>query len=138
MLLTIIGPIFLVVGLGLLVGSFGAYTRTKRFLATAREARAEVVGMDERHGGSGQSRSYHPILRYRTQEGVTKELVSPVGSNPPRYKKGDSVAVLYDPAKPDDMRIHSFGSVWIVPLILAFVGVIFIVVGSVLTFVMGH
>jgi hypothetical protein len=124
--------------LGLLVGSFGAYTRTKRFLATAREARAEVVGMDERHGGNSQSRSYHPILRYRTQEGVTKELISPVGSNPPRYKKGDSVAVLYDPAKPDDMRIHSFGSVWIVPLILAFVGVIFIVVGSVLTFVMGH
>ena len=136
-MLTIIGPIFLVVGLGLLAGSFGAYSRTKRFLAKAREARAEVVGMDERHGGSSQSRSYHPILRYRTQEGVTKEIVSSVGSNPPRYKKGDSVAVLYDPSNPDDMRIHSFGSVWIVAMILAFVGVIFVVVGSVLTFVMG-
>lgn len=137
-MLTIIGPIFLVVGLGLLAGCFGAYTRTKRFLAAAREARAEVVGMDERHGGSSQSRSYHPILRYRTQEGVTKEIVSSVGSNPPRYKKGDSVAILYDPAKPDDMRIHSFANVWLVPLILGFVGVIFIVVGSVLTFFMGR
>lgn len=137
-MLTIIGPIFLVVGLGLLVGSFGAYSRTKRFLSAAREARAEVVGMDERHGGSSQSRAYHPILRYRTQEGVTKEIVSSVGSNPPRYKKGDTVAVLYDPANPDDMRIHSFGSVWIVPMILAFVGVIFIVVGTVLTFVIGR
>jgi hypothetical protein len=137
-LLTIIGPIFLVVGVGLLAGCFGAYNRTKRFLATAREARAEVVGIDERHGGSSQSRAYHPVLRYRTQEGVTKEIVSSVGSNPPRYKKGDSVAILYDPARPDDMRIHSFGTVWLVPLILAGVGGIFIIVGIVLTFVVGR
>jgi len=134
-LLTIIGPIFLVVGVGLLLGSFAAYNRTKRFIATATETRAEVVGIDERHGGSSQSRSYHPVLRYRTQVGVTKEIVSSVGSNPPRYKKGDSVAILYDPARPDDMRIHSFGAVWLVPLILAGVGGIFIVVGVVLTFV---
>ena len=135
-MLTIIGPIFLVVGVGLLLGCFAAVTRTKRFLATAREARAEVVGIDERRGGSSQSRSYHPILRYRTQEGATKEIVSSVGSNPPRYQKGDSVAILYDPARPDDMRIHSVANVWIVPLILGFVGVIFLVVGTVLTFVM--
>ena len=135
-MLTIIGPIFLVVGVGLLLGCFGAFTRTKRFLASALEARAEVVRVEERHGGSGQSRSYHPILRYRTQAGATKEIVSSVGSNPPRYKKGDSLAILYDPARPDDMRIHSFANVWIVPLILGFVGVIFIVVGAVLTFVM--
>jgi len=136
--LTIIGPIFLVVGVGLLLGCFGAFTRTKRFLATAREARAEVVRVEERHGGSGQSRSYHPVLRYRTQEGATKEIVSAVGSNPPRYNKGDSVVVLYDPARPDDARIHSFANVWLVAFILGFVGVIFIVVGGVLTFVMGR
>jgi hypothetical protein len=136
--LAIIGPIFLVVGVGLLVGCFGAFTRTKRFLATAQEARAEVAGIEERHGGNSQSRSYHPVLRYRTQEGATKEIVSSVGSNPPRYKKGDSVVILYDPAKPDDMRIHSFANVWLVPLILGGVGVIFIGVGAVLTFVMGR
>jgi len=137
-LLSIIGPIFLVVGVGLLVGCFAAFNRTKRFLTTAREARAEVVGIQQRHGGNSQSRSYHPVLRYRTQEGATKEVVSAVGSNPPRYKEGDSIVILYDPARPDDMRIHSFGNVWIVPLILGGVGGIFIIVGAVLTFVMGR
>jgi hypothetical protein len=132
---SIIGPIFVLAGLGLLAGCFFAVTRTRRFLATAREARAEVISLQQRHG-KNHSRSYHPVLRYRTHAGATKEVVSSVGSNPPRYKEGDSVVVLYDPAKPEDMRIHSFANVWIMPLILGGVGGIFVVVGAVLSVVM--
>src|SRR5437016_1833372 len=53
------GLIFLVVGVGLLVGCFFAFTRTQRFLASAREAQAEVVALQQRLG-SGNERSYYP------------------------------------------------------------------------------
>jgi hypothetical protein len=131
------GLIFLVAGAGLLVGCFFATARTRRFLANAREAQAEVVALQQRLG-TGQERSYYPVLRYRTQEGSTQEVVSNVGSNPPRYKEGDSVAVLYDPAQPDNVRIHTAFNVWAFPLMLGGIGVIFLVVGGGITMFSGH
>ena len=105
------------------------------FLATAQETRAEVVGMQAR-SGSSSSRAYFPVLRYRTQKGATHEVTSSVGSNPPRYKEGDSVVVLYDPVDPTHVRIHTFSNVWLVPMILGLIGVVFILVGGVLAVVM--
>lgn len=131
------GLIFLVVGVALLVGCFFTAARTRRFLANAQEAQAEVVALQQRLG-SGNERSYYPVLRYRTQGGATQEVVSNVGSNPPRYKEGDSVAVLYDPAQPDNMRIHTAFNVWAFPMILAGIGVIFLVVGAGITMFSGH
>jgi hypothetical protein len=131
-----IGPIFLIVGVGLLLGFFFVFSRTRRFLASAQEARAEVVGMQDRIGTDHRTRVYYPVLRYRTQQGATKEVVSSVGSTPPRYKEGDSVAVLYDPAKPEDVRIHSFLNVWVAPLVLGALGVILTLVGAGLTFLL--
>ena len=133
-----IGPIFLIVGVGLLVGFFFAFSRTRRFLASAQEARAEVVGMQDRIGTNHRDRVYYPVLRYRTQQGATKEVVSSVGSSPPRYKEGDSVVVLYDPAKPEDVRIHSFLNVWVAPLVLGSLGVILTLVGAGLTLLRGE
>jgi hypothetical protein len=126
----VIGPIFLIVGVGLLLGFFFTFSRTRRFLASAQEARAEVIGIKET-GSTGQSRVYYPVLRYRTQQGATKEVVSSVGSNPPRYKEGESVAILYDPAQPGDVRIHSFFNVWVGPVVLGGLGVIMTAVGAV-------
>jgi hypothetical protein len=60
-----------------------------------------------------------------------------VGSNPPRYKEGDSVVVLYDPAQPGDVRIHSFFNVWMGPLVLGLLGVIMSLVGAGLTLYRG-
>lgn len=131
------GLIFLLVGVAGLVGGFFAMVRTRGFLASAREAQAEVVGLQQRVGTERQI-SYFPVLRYRTQQGAVKEIVSSVGSNPPRYKEGDSVAILYDPAKPESVRIHSFFNVWGMPLILGGVGVLFLIVSGIVAMTSGH
>jgi len=131
------GLIFLVLGVGLLVGCFFAASRTRSFLATAHEARAEVIALQHRLG-QNHERAYYPVLRYRTQEGSTQEVVSSVGTNPPRYKEGDSVVVLYDPARPDTVRIHTFFNVWVFPLVLGGLGVIFLIVGGGITLMGGH
>ncbi len=131
------GSIFLVAGVGLLVGCFFAATRTKRFLASAREAPAEVIALQQRLGND-REQAYYPVLRYRTQEGSTREVVSNVGSNPPRYKEGDSVVVLYDPSRPDSVRIHTFFNVWAFPLLLGGIGVLFLFVGGGITMFSGR
>ncbi|WP_224240469.1 DUF3592 domain-containing protein [Hyalangium gracile] len=125
-----LGLVFLMVGVGSLIGGLVAMGRTKSFLAQAREARAEVVAVQQRTG-SNRQKSYYPVFRYRTEQGATKDVVSSVGSNPPRYKEGDSLAILYDPAKPDSVRIHSFFNVWAGALILGAIGVIFLIVAGI-------
>lgn len=130
------GLIFLLVGAAMVVGSIFAASRTKSFLANAREAPAQVVGVQERLGNN-RERSYYPVFRFRTESGATQEVVSPVGSNPPRYQQGDSVVILYDPARPDSVRIHTFFNVWAMPLILGSVGVLFLIVAGV-TMALGH
>ena len=126
------GLIFLGVGVLMVVGSIFMAARTRRFLASAQPAQAEVVALQHRLG-TDRERAYYPVLRYRTQEGSTREVVSNVGSNPPRYKEGDSVAVLYDPAQPDSVRIHTAFNVWAFPLLLGAIGVVFLVVGGGIT-----
>ncbi len=132
-----IGLIFLVVGAGLVVGCFIAAGRTRRFLSSAQEAQAEVVGLQKRQGTEREI-SYYPVLRFRTQSGATKEVVSSVGSNPPRYKEGDSLAILYDPQQPEAVRIHSFANVWIMPLVLGGTGALMLLVGCGITLFSGH
>jgi hypothetical protein len=131
------GLIFVVVGAVLGVGALFALVRTRRFLAQAYEAAAEVVGLQQRLG-TNQERAYYPVLRYRTQGGTTHEVVSSVGSNPPRYQEGDRLSVLYDPENPENMRIHSFLNVWAFPLILGVTCVIFLGVGAGLTLFSGR
>lgn len=136
--MTGIGLIFLVAGVGLVIGCFFAVSRTKRFLSTAREVRGQVVGIESRRGrGQHASRMHYPVLRYRTQEGTQHEVVSSVGSNPPRYKEGDSVTLLYDPQNPLDARIHTFLNVWLFPVVLGGVGGAFVLVGGVLALMGG-
>lgn len=126
----VIAPIFLAVGGGLLVGCLFLAVRTKRFLASAEQARAEVVGLEQRGGTEPHERAYYPVLRYRTRQGATQEVVSSVGSNPPRYREGDSVTVLYNPAKPGEVRIHTFSQVWAAALVPGVLGAICLLVGA--------
>jgi Protein of unknown function (DUF3592) len=131
------GLIFLLVGVAGLVGGIFTLVRTRSFLASAREAQARVVGMKERIGTERQV-AYYPVLRYQTHQGSVKEIVSSVGSNPPRYKEGDSVVILYDPAKPESARIHTFFNVWGVPLILGGMGFLFLIVSGIVVAVSGR
>ncbi|WP_224368565.1 DUF3592 domain-containing protein [Hyalangium versicolor] len=125
-----LGFVFLVAGVGLVVGGFIAMGRTKRFLASAREAQAEVVAVQERKGSENQ-RVYYPVFRFRTESGATQEVVSSDGSNPARYKEGDRVAILYDPAAPANVRIQGVAQVWAIPIILGVAGVIMLLVGAI-------
>jgi len=72
---------------------------------------------------------YYPVVDFKAEDGRRRSVQMSVGSNPPEFEKGDNVTVLYDPEKPLDARIKSFGSsavMWILPGITGILGIVFL------------
>ncbi|MBU0500308.1 MAG: DUF3592 domain-containing protein [Gammaproteobacteria bacterium] len=125
---TLIKYIFSLVGLTLLGGAYLWQQHTLSFLAGAALAEGTVIGFRV----SGTSDSYHPRVRFTTNEGETIEFVSSSGSRPPAYDKGEGVEVLYRPSDPHLAMIKGFFSLWAGPLILGGIGGIFALIGILL------
>ena len=51
---------------------------------------------------SDRNRMYHPIVRFTLADGYHVEHKSSSGSNPPLFKIGDSVELLYLPEEPSE------------------------------------
>jgi hypothetical protein len=128
--LLILGGLFALIGVGLLAGALGSYTSTRRFVATAARATgtvAEVVRRDPPKAGDGPT--YAAIVRFRTARGHEVSFTASPVSNPPAYAVGDSVPVLYDPARPQSASAEGFFSLWGVAVILGSLGAVFAAVG---------
>ena len=84
-----------------------------RLEASGLRAPGAVVRLKSESGsGAGSGYSYHPIVRFRTDRNATIEFKDSIGSNPPSYRVGDKVTVLY---RPDDPRGHAIidrGPLW--------------------------
>ena len=123
---TLLGYVFLVAGPCALVYSIVSIVQTRTFLSRSREVSGEVVRL-ERSQDSGQfGYTYAPVFSFTALDGLTHTVTSDVGSSPASFSEGDFVRVRYDPADPQDARIHSFFQTWGAPVISGFVGVIFI------------
>lgn len=123
--------IFLVVGLGLLVWSWLEYGSSRAFLATSLSATGTVIDLVMRQDSdSSDGTTYHPLIRFATEKGEQVEFLSPVGSYPSPYQKGQEVLILYNSANPYDARESSWTALWGPPLLLAVMGTIFAGVGG--------
>jgi hypothetical protein len=102
--------IFAVILLG--VGIFQA-REMARLQSSGLRAPGEVVRLKSESGsGSNNRSSYYPIVRYRTDKNVTVEFKDNLGSNPPIYRPGDKVTVLYLADTPRQDVIIDRGAFW--------------------------
>lgn len=131
---SIINKIFLVIGIGMLIGSFFMYSNTKEFLNSAIETEGVVTELVRSH--SSDSIMYRPIFEFKTQEGKTVEITSSVASNPPSYSRGEKIDVLYQESAPEKAKINSFFSLWGATLIVGVIGLVFLLI-AVFTLVFG-
>ena len=120
----IIGIVFSLVG-GLLaaIGVF-ILIRTRIFIGKAQEVKGTVIQMvysRSSNGGGG----YSPVYQFTTIEGQTIVVADNLSSNPPMFKEGQVVDVLYDPENPQKARIKRWMSLYFVPLLLGGMGLIF-------------
>lgn len=131
---SIINKVFLVIGIGMLIGSFFMYSNTKEFLNSAIETEGVVTELVR--SKSSDSVTYRPIFEFKTKEGNTVEITSSVASNPPSYSRGEKVDVLYQESAPEKAKINSFFSLWGATLIVAVIGLVFLLI-AVVTIVFG-
>jgi len=89
---------------------------------------AEGIVFKNNRNGSGSSRMYFPVVRFRTKEDlwVTQEL--DIGYFP-KLSEGKKIKVLYDPDEPTNVVMHSFFTLVILPRLLVALGITGIVIG---------
>lgn len=115
-----IGCIFGIVAVVLATTCFFSYRQNRKLQALADHAAGKVVEL-RRDGDS----TYRPVVSFRTAQGQAVTFATSWATNPPAYRVGDSVNVLYDAAAPDQARIDGFLAFWAGTLILGFVASVF-------------
>jgi hypothetical protein len=112
-----VGLLVVLLSLIPLWGSYHLYRKTADFTAKARVTAATVVKVEER------GNYFYPLYAYYDDQGreYTKEGL---GSQPLSHKVGDSRKILYDPLRPGKAKFDSFFSLWLLPSILAVIGMI--------------
>jgi hypothetical protein len=121
---------FIPLGLLLLLGAAWTVSSTRTWLAHAVEVEGKVIEMVRTRDRENTTYLFAPVVRFQTVEGATVEFESMVRSNPPGYRTGQTVTVFYDPDEPRSAAIKGFFSLWMMPMILGFIGSVFLVVGT--------
>ena len=128
---------FIPIGLMLVFGAVWTVWSTKTWTAHAIEVPGKVIEMVRVRDREDTSYLFAPVVRFQTIHGSTVEFESGLRSNPPAYRTGQTVAVLYDPDEPRSAAIHGFLSLWLVPIILGFIGTVFLTVGTAMVVMSG-
>jgi hypothetical protein len=127
---------FVVLGVGLLIGSGFAYRSTQVFLSRAVPAEGTIVAYAESRSSEG-ALSYYPIVAFTPKDGPKVEFRSRTGGSR-RGPIGERVAVLYDPRNPHEATIDSFFSLWFTVLLLLALGLSFAGAGAALLVLFGR
>ena len=104
-------------GMAGLFGFLGAFMFWRCYKRQTKGCVAEgiVVSHQERRHSDGTT--YRPEVEFRTRDGEHITFVASTGSSR-RPTPGRKVKVLYYPADPEDADIASFGTFWVIPLLL--------------------
>ncbi|WP_449257088.1 DUF3592 domain-containing protein [Bosea sp. (in: a-proteobacteria)] len=125
-----VGCLFGIVAVVLATACFLSYRENRRLQVLADHAMGRVVEM-RRDGDS----TYRPVVSFRTAQGQTVTFATSWATNPPAYRVGDPVSVIYDAAAPEQARIDGFFPFWASTLILAFVAAVFGLLSAILMIV---
>lgn len=122
---------FLVVGAIFIIVGFGAVYSRAKFINDSILVAGKVVDVKQSIEEDGQGSTFRPEVVFYTKEGEQLSFISEVGSDPPAYKSGDVVNVLYNSINPHNAEINSFFSLWFLQLVLVSMGIIFVSISAV-------
>ncbi len=120
--------LFFLCGIGLCCAALYHHRNTQKFLASAVETTGTVVALNEESSNDTDSvtgTTYRPVIGFRIDAARAFTFESMVHSNPPLYRVGDTVPVLYNPLDPNQARIRSFTYLRLLPILLGGLGVLF-------------
>ena len=120
--------IFIAVSLCLLVITLFLFGSNRSFLSHAQHTQGVVEELVL--WNSGDSPVYKPRVRFQAADGRDVTFVSSFGKDPPGYKRGDLVDVVYLPGNPENARIRSFFASWGGTLIVGTLATVFLAIGG--------
>lgn len=126
-----INLLFVLVGTGSSIWSVFSFIRTCLFIRSSAEAEGRISRLDRTSTGGGTygQYDYAPIFFFKAEDGKTYTVTSQVTSNAPNFGIGEQVRARYDPANPEDARIHTSFQTWGTTVALGVAGVVFISIG---------
>jgi hypothetical protein len=134
MIVSLVGIIFFLIGLGVSVSGIFSIFKVRRQVAESVKTTGTVIGFGKKMGKSGYI--YCPHAAFTDTQGRKIQFESEVGSQPPAYVIGQQVQIIYEKNNPQKAEIDSFTSLWFVPGCTSVFGLVFIFLGFVL-FVVG-
>lgn len=111
--LLIVGVVFLIVGISLTV-------QRLNFQRNGIATEATVVNIISSR--SSDSVTYRPEVRFKTRTGETIQVIHSVGTNPPRYSKGEVIDIYYLPDNPYKIMLDSPAERVLFPLVFMGLG----------------
>jgi hypothetical protein len=112
-------------GLLVLIAVF-LFSRTRSFVARAEAAKGTVTDMVYRRNSSDStSGGYSAVYQFKTLDGQTIVKQDSLLSNPPRFKVGQEIDILYEPGNPNKASINTWMSLYFLPALLGGIGLIF-------------
>lgn len=97
-------------------GVYAVYT-SWQLEQNGERATGTVITLEESSDSDGSCCAYSPVIEFQAN-GQSYTFESNNASNPPAYKVGQSVPVLYDPADPANAQINRWSERWLMPIIL--------------------
>jgi len=112
-------------GVGFLLTALALFflVRTRIFINNSQQTQGTITQMV--YSRDSDSNGYTPVFRFRTLQGQEVEVSGNIRTNPPQFKVGQTIDVLYDPENPQKARIKKWFNLYFVPLLLGFLGLIF-------------
>lgn len=126
-----LGKFFLIpIGFSLLLGAAWSMWSTQTWIDRTDEVEGKVIEMVRIRDRDDGGYMYAPLVRFEAIDGRTVEFQSSLRSNPPGYRTGQTVSVLYDPDAPQSAAIRGLFSLWLTSIVLGFIGSAFLAVGT--------
>lgn len=114
----------------LVIGVLASITGMYQFYSTIgllnRSLTATATVVELVYNNEGQA---SPILQYTCNTGSTVTTSLNIAQKPPAYSVGDKVEIIYDTNNSNNVRVNSFFGIWLTPILLTFLGIVFVLIG---------
>jgi hypothetical protein len=115
---------FMLTGVGLIIAAVVISIRTAVWMSRTKIAAGSIVGTEMSIDDEG-NKTWQPVISFVTDTGARCQFKSFIGGKEKDWKTGDAVQIRYDPANPRSAAIDRLFYLFLVPLVLSFIGVIF-------------
>jgi hypothetical protein len=120
---------FIAGGVGLSVVAIGLSIHTALYLRTAQSASGTVVQLRTMNNDDGVF--YAPVFSFVAADGTAYTISSNTGSNPPDFRIGERVNVLYEKSNPENAKINSVRQLWLIEIVFGIMGPVLALAGFV-------